>query len=57
MNANITAQLNEIRRQELLREAEHQRLAALVTDHRAARNFRLVPRWRRGAGSPIVRAA
>ena len=56
MNTNITAQLNEIRRQDLLREAEHQRLAPL-TDHRAARNFRLVPRWRRGAGSPIVRAA
>ncbi len=56
-STNITAQLNEIRRQDLLREAEHQHLVALVADHPAARSFRLVPRWRRRAGSPVVRAA
>ncbi len=54
MNTSITAQLNDIRHAELLREAEHVRLAAQVADHPEARNFRLVPRRLRRATSPAV---
>lgn len=55
MNTNVVAELNEIRHQELLREAAHQRLAAKATQRREGRTaFRLPSRWRR-TGSTVVR--
>ena len=55
MNTNVVAELNEIRHQELLREAADWHLAKTAQRREARPAFRLLARWRR-TGSTVVRA-
>jgi len=53
MNTNVVAELNEIRHEELLREAAHQRLAKAAHRREARTAFRLPSRWRRTRSSVV----
>jgi len=53
MNTNVVAELNEIRHEELLREAENWRLAKAAQRGEARTAFRLPARWRRTGWSVV----
>jgi len=54
MNTNVVAELNEIRHEELVREAAQWRLAKAAQRHEARTASRLLSRWRR-TGSSVIK--